>query len=83
MTYRVEWVPSAVDSLALIWMATAEREAVVLAGHRIDTLLTTDPHRLGESREDGFRILIERPLTVYFEVIQDDLKVRVLRVFGR
>ena len=36
----------------------------------------------GESRPDGYRVIIELPLTAYFQVIPDDCIVKVLRVIG-
>jgi plasmid stabilization system protein ParE len=82
MNYTVIWVPSAEGQLAEIWMAAGDREAVTVASDRIERTLADAPTTAGESRPDGFRILIELPLVVYFQVIEDDRLVRVLRVVG-
>jgi plasmid stabilization system protein ParE len=82
MEYTVIWVPSAEGQLAELWMAARDREAVTLASDRIDRTLCDAPLDAGESRPDGYRILIDLPLVVYFQVIPDDRLVRVLRVIG-
>ena len=75
MTYQVFWVPVAEDQLADIWVNAADRSAVTRAGDRIDRLLGTSPGAVGESRPAGERILIEPPLTAYYEVIEDDKRM--------
>jgi plasmid stabilization system protein ParE len=83
MSYTVVFVPSAEGQLAAVWTASANRRAVTLAADRIDQLLGTAPAGVGESRGDRFRVLIELPLTVYYEVHEADRRVLVLRVVGR
>lgn len=82
MKYTVVYVPSAEDQLAEIWMAATDREAVTVASDRIDRTLADDPVDAGESRPDGYRVLIELPLVVYFHILEADRMVRVLRVIG-
>lgn len=83
MNYTVVFVPSAEGQLAAIWTASGNRNAVTRAADRIDQLLGMDPAGVGESRDDRFRVLIELPLTVYYEVHEADRRVQVLRVVGR
>lgn len=80
MNYEVVWTPVAEDELADIWVNTPDQAAVTQAAERIDNLLGRFPTTVGESRPPRERILIERPLTVFYEVIEDDKRVRVLRV---
>lgn len=80
MNFDVWWIPAAEDQLAEIWMAAADRNAVTQAADRIDTALSADPLGVGESRPDRYRVLIEMPLVVYYEVSEPDRRVRVLRV---
>ena len=82
MKYTVVYVPSAEDQLAEIWMAATDREAVTVASDRIDRTLADDPADAGESCPDGYRVLIELPLVVYFHILEADRMVRVLRVIG-
>ncbi len=82
MNYTVVWVPSAEAQLAAIWMRSPDRESVTVSSARIDSLLGDSPLTEGESRPDGYRVIIELPLTAYFQVIPDDCLVKVLRLIG-
>lgn len=82
MNYDVLWVPSAENQLAELWLTANDRGAVIRASNTIDKALERDPVVTGESRSDGRRVLIELPLVVYYEIIPDDRRVRVLRVIG-
>ena len=83
MNYSVIWVPSAEDQLAAIWIASVRQAAVTAAADRIDQLLGTAPNGVGESRADGYRVLIDLPLVAYYQVADAERLVRVLRVIGR
>jgi len=48
----------------------SNRQDVTAAAHTIDQLLKTDPETRGEGRLGETRILIVRPLVVYFEVVR-------------
>ena len=82
MSYTVTWKPEAERRLASIWNQARDRNAVARATHLIDKKLGTDPQEAGESREEGFRVLLERPLGVMFEVSPDDRTVRVVAVWA-
>lgn len=79
---RVVWVKAALDQLAEIWMGsdTATRRWINEAVRRIDGLLSAAPSGAGESRSEGRRIMIERPLVVVFRVIAEQGVVQVLTV---
>jgi hypothetical protein len=81
MSYRVLWVPVAEEELAQLWMEAAERDRISGAADEIDSRLARTPADEGESRGPGRRILLVPPLGVTFEVIFDDLLVRVLDVW--
>lgn len=81
MKYRVAWTASAQEHLASIWLASRERSPVTSAAARIDDDLREDPHTKGESRSGSVRILINRPLGVQYEVIEEDRTVYVLSVW--
>ena len=66
-----EFVASAIEQGEDITPRTA-------AMNSIDQLLATDPQSRGESRADFERILIVPPLTVTFEVHEDERIVIVL-----
>jgi plasmid stabilization system protein ParE len=80
MNFDVWWIPAAENQLAEIWMAATDRNAVTQAADRIDTALAADPLGVGESWPDRYRVLIDMPLVVYYEVSEPDQRVRVLRV---
>ncbi|MBX9579511.1 MAG: hypothetical protein K2X87_04315 [Gemmataceae bacterium] len=82
--WRVVWLRSVrehrVGEIVLELHGRGEStEPVFEAMGRIDAQLSTNPDRRGESRPDGQRILIDRPLAVTFEVHADDRLVVVVR----
>lgn len=81
MNFTVLWRPVAEQRLAAIWASASDRNAVTRAAHAIDTALGIDPERVGESRADDVRILLEEPLGALFTVSPDDCMVYVLSVW--
>ncbi len=81
VNYTVLWVPAAEQALAAIWLSASRRNAVTRAAHAIDQELRTDPQSKGESRPGGRRVFISIPLGVSFEVVPQDMIVRVLHVW--
>ena len=81
MRYEVEWHPTAENELAQLWIDAVNRSEVRSAGDAIDRALGRDPYLDSESRTGTTRIKIEPPLAVLFEVIEDDRKVKVLKVW--
>lgn len=83
MNYSVTWTPDAEEGLAAVWVASADQAAVTAATHLLDTELKRRPLELGESRGSSVvRVAHRQPLGIEFEVIEDDKKVRVLRVWA-
>jgi hypothetical protein len=81
MTYQVVWLPSALDELAAIWLASSDRASVTAASHRIDERLATNPLLEGESRDrETERIAFECPLQVLARVSNEDRMVWVTAV---
>lgn len=81
MNYTVTWTRGAEDGLAVAWIAASDQTAVTAASQRLDLALRRDPRIFGESRSTTMvRIAIATPLGIEFEIIEDDKKVRVLRV---
>jgi plasmid stabilization system protein ParE len=80
--FTVGWVRSALDDLADIWTQAdaGDRAAISAAANRIDRLLSTNPSDQGESRSKARRLLVELPLVVVFEIVEQDRFVRVLQV---
>jgi plasmid stabilization system protein ParE len=83
MTYEVVWTETAENQLADFWTGAADQAAVTRAADRIDALLGYDAPRMGEQRPGGRRVLIEEPLAAFYEVIEDDRRVRVLYLVYR
>jgi hypothetical protein len=82
VTYVVTWIPVAEQELAAAWLASADRNAVTAAAHRLDQRLRIDPLHMGKARKSSVqRVALDVPLGVEFEVIEDDKKVRVLGVW--
>ena len=81
MNYRVEWVPTALNRLAILWTNAPDRAAITAAADAIDARLQRDPYTRSESRTDFLRVTFEAPLGVLFEVNEADHRVTVLRVW--
>ena len=80
MKYTVTWKPSLKQQLADIWLRAESKNSVTEAAHTIDKLLQVSPLDEGESRSGALRIIIVRPLTVLYEVFDDDRRVDVLSI---
>lgn len=81
MTYTVVWRPSAERTLAEIWTTADDRQTVTDAANAIDSLLRATPIEVGESRVANVRILTVLPLSVYYDVHEDDRLVAVWAVW--
>jgi len=80
MNWTVIWLDGPLEDLARdyvpLW-GTPAGQAVTRAMARIDTLLQADPRVAGESRVGHRRILTESPVTIDFEVYEDQATVVV------
>jgi hypothetical protein len=83
MKWTVLYRRSAQDQLANIWLNAPDPQAVANAADEIDRILASNPLGAGESRGGNTRILIERPLTVLYDVYPDDALAEVFAVFRR
>jgi hypothetical protein len=64
-------------------VASADRAGVTAASHWLEQELRRRPLSLGESRRASVvRVAHRPPLGIEFEVVEDDKKVRVLRVWS-
>ena len=78
MNYQIIWMPRALQELAAIWLATANRNAVTAASNAIDLELAARPHTTGRLLFDTVYEYDLPPLGVEFEVIDADRQVLVL-----
>jgi hypothetical protein len=81
MKFTVVWRPEAERALAALWIDASDRQAVADAADAIDTALHTRPLDVGESRVVNIRILTVLPLSVYYDVHEDDRLVAVWEVW--
>lgn len=79
--YTVLWKQSALDQLTELWLVAANRAEINAAVEEIDRALSTDPQHVGESRTTTIRVIFCQPLGAFFEIVDDDRKVNVLRVW--
>jgi len=79
--YSVRWTSTARRLLTELWLEAADRNQVQRAADEIDRILAEDPLNAGESRVSNIRILIQRPLAVYFDVYERDRRVHVWRIW--
>jgi hypothetical protein len=83
MTYSVVWKKKALDQLAAIWNDSTDQAGVTAASNWLEKAIATRPLTFGESRKSSVvRVAHYPPLGMEFEVIEDDKKVRVLRVWS-
>lgn len=47
MNYLVEWTPAAIRMLAMLWLASADRNVVTAAVAAIDQAIAVSPHTVG------------------------------------
>jgi hypothetical protein len=84
MNYTVIWRHRLLPQLADFFNRAREQgrdaNAVTRAVAQIDALLQNDPASRGESRPAGERVLIVAPLSVHFEVYEDERVVFVTSV---
>jgi plasmid stabilization system protein ParE len=80
--YIVIWSPAAEDQLVLVWLAAVDRNAVTEAAHRLEQALALQPY-IGRCRDASVnRTAADHPLGIDFEIIEDDKKVRIVRVWS-
>jgi hypothetical protein len=78
MNYIVHWTEVALDELAAVWMAAADRNAVTAASHQLELDVAADPYGRGLFRaSSGNYTAVDLPLG-----IEDDKTVRILRVWS-
>jgi hypothetical protein len=83
MSYTVIWEPPAENNLADVWLAAPDQLAVTQAAHRLDMALAQHPFAIGIARNSSVnRTATDFPLGIDYEIIEDDKKVRVLRVWS-
>lgn len=80
--FQVEWLRSAVDELARIWLDSdgTARQILTRAAHEIDERFRTDAQNEGESRANGRRITFIPPLAVTFRIERDGRTVTVIEI---
>ncbi len=82
MNYTVAWSRDAINQLTLVWLAAANRNAVTQAAHRLEEALAQQPY-IGRRRNSSVnRTVTDSPLGIDFEIIEDDKKVRIIRVWA-
>lgn len=83
MNYTVDWLKEALDQLAAVWVAASDRDAVSSASHELEQVIGRRPLGFGEARASSVvRVAYHPPLGIEFEIIEDDKRVRVLRVWA-
>ncbi|MBA4065128.1 MAG: hypothetical protein C0501_15720 [Isosphaera sp.] len=81
MSYAVIWTPAALQLLAAVWQAAADRNAVAVAAHAVDLILELSPGTTGVVVFDTVREFTRPPLGIEFEVDDAARQVFVLAVW--
>jgi hypothetical protein len=81
MSYRVYWRDRVRHDLDVFQFLARELgrpvNAIPVAIEEIDAALASNPTTTGESRGDTERVLVVPPLTVYFEVFEEQRMVLI------
>ena len=76
MPLRVVWLYQALDHLAAAYLYARRKqsdpEAITRAMAEVDRALEQNADSAGESRSGNSRILIERPISVFFEIHREE-----------
>jgi len=78
--YRVSWKRAALRQWAALYASSSNSEALAAATQAVEFLLQLNPASLGESRDEGRRLVIEPPLAAWFKVYESTRQVKVLTV---
>ena len=81
MSYRIEWIPDALQDLAAVWLASKDRNVVTFAANEIESVLSLFPNSAGELSFDTVREYAVPPLGVEFEVDNVNNIVTILSVW--
>lgn len=82
MNYTVAWSEDALDQLTTVWLAATNQLAITGAAHRLELALADQPF-IGNRRNSSVnRTATDSPLGIDFEIIEDDKKVRIIRVWS-
>lgn len=79
--YTVLWTEKAERQLAEAWATATDRASVTAAANALDADLAIDPHAIGESRSDSYRIEVQGVLAIIYAVSDLDRTVSVVRVW--
>ena len=79
MNFTVVYSPDAEDFLAELWLVGPDRQEITLAQYHIDQILSTDPFLGAKGREGLFRLVVP-PLSVVYEIHEEDRMVKVTGV---
>jgi hypothetical protein len=80
MKYSLERRPEAEEELARTRISAGNRKAIISATHRIDQELIRDADKKGTSHFGNLRVLLVKPLLVFFDFIPGDRLVRIIQV---
>jgi hypothetical protein len=80
--YAVDDTTLAEAELLDLWINASDQAFVTSVVHHIELLLRLYPREVGEARESPLtRIVFAPPVGMWFDIIEDDLKVLILHVW--
>ena len=80
MKFTVVWSPEAEAELCELWLRSPNPADFARQVDALERELMTKADEVGESREDGSRLLIVELIAVLFEVELEDRKASVLQI---
>ena len=80
MNYSVDWDDDPLATLAVIWTAAPNRQAVTAAQAEIDRLLASNPLAHGRPSSEGLYAITIPPLRAQYEIYHANRSVKVVSV---
>lgn len=79
MKWTVVWHPKALEDLADIWRRSHRKQLISNACDEIDARLINNPRQHGKLQRNKL-VLHVSPISISFEILEDDRLVRVVQV---
>ena len=82
---RVIWETTVLDRLADYYarLSVDGQRVIAATVEAVNARLAADPLAVGEGRGENYRVLIRSPLTVYYEIVGQEVRVTGFHIIER